>query len=373
MRFFNNKNLVLAIWILVVATGCAFSSQPTSPGDSSVKSPELPTDVSEQKATEEIPTKTDREDTAADSASTSEKGGTPIENLVINPSYIIHGKDRVIETDDKASELSSEAKAEEKIARIDGEAPMALCAELGAKLSSVSEDDCLRQELIRSGATSLEGRDLALKDYSPVTGKRPLGRVLVIGGIHGDEFSSVSVVFKWMDILNKHHSGLFHWRIIPSSNPDGLLGKRSQRQNANGVDLNRNFPTADWNNHALDYWKNKAGSRPRRYPGNESNSEPETKWLVEQIKSFDPDVIISMHAPYHLVDYDGPPGAPRQLGSLYLRKLGTFPGSLGNYAGVDLELPIVTVELASAGIMPSDAEISNMWDDLIRWLRRKLN
>ena len=63
-----------------------------------------------------------------------------------------------------------------------------------------------------------------------------------------------------------------------------------------------------------------------------------------------------MHAPYHLVDYDGPPTAPDKLGSLYLRDLGVFPGSLGNYAGLDLEVPIVTVELDSAGIMPSSTE-----------------
>ena len=78
---------------------------------------------------------------------------------------------------------------------------------------------------------------------------RPLGRILVIGGIHGDEYSSVSVVFKWMDILNIHHSGLFHWHFIPLSNPDGLLQPSSQRQNARGVDLNRNFPCPVYGDH----------------------------------------------------------------------------------------------------------------------------
>ena len=80
-----------------------------------------------------------------------------------------------------------------------------------------------------------------------------------------------------------------------------------------------------------------------------------------------------MHAPYHLVDYDGPPKAPNSLGSLYLRKLGVFPGSLGNYAGIDLEMPIVTVELESAGIMPSNKEINKIWRDLIGWLQSQLS
>ena len=247
-----------------------------------------------------------------------------------------------------------------------------LCQEVGAKLGSVDESDCLRQYLLKTGGKSTQGRDLAVKNYSPLIGRKPLGRVLVIGGIHGDEFSSVSVLFKWMDILNEHHSGMFNWRFIPVSNPDGLLRKKSQRQNANGVDLNRNFPTADWDGVAAEHWKNRGRKHPRRYPGESANSEPETQWLVNQIQDFQPDVIVSMHAPYHLVDYDGPPKAPDQLGSLYLRRLGVFPGSLGNYAGVDLNLPIVTVELASAGSMPSRREISNMWRDLVRWLRLKL-
>ncbi len=178
-------------------------------------------------------------------------------------------------------------------------------------------------------------------------------------------------MFKWMDILDQHHSGLFHWRFIPSSNPDGLLREQSQRQNANGVDLNRNFPTKDWPDEAITYWQQETGGNVRRYPGRSASSEPETQWLVDQIDEFRPDIIVSMHAPYHLVDYDGPPKAPKQLGGLYLRRLGVFPGSLGNYAGVDLGLPIVTVELASAGIMPKKQEISQMWDDLVGWLRGK--
>lgn len=247
-----------------------------------------------------------------------------------------------------------------------------LCKEIGSKLGSVTIADCLRQQLIHSDLTT-QGRSLAYREYPPVDGRTALGKVLVIGGIHGDEFSSVSVLFKWMNILNKHHSGLFHWRFVPAMNPDGLLRKKSQRQNHNGVDLNRNFPTTDWEEDALAHWRTETHNNPRRHPGLASASEPEIKWLVQQIATFKPDVIISMHAPYHLVDYDGPPTAPNKLGSLYLRDLGVFPGSLGNYAGIDLNVPIVTVELKSAGIMPPDNEIDTMWSDLVRWLQDQLS
>ncbi len=229
----------------------------------------------------------------------------------------------------------------------------------------------MHQNLRHSGFTVLN-RPLAYKDYSPHATRAPLGRVLLIGGIHGDEFSSVSVVFKWMEILNQHHSGLFHWRFVPASNPDGLLKSKSQRQNHNGVDLNRNFPSRDWEADAHAHWLEVARQNPRRDPGPRQASEPETRWLVQQIEEFKPDVIISIHAPHHLVDYDGPPEAPDRLGRLRLNRLGVYPGSLGNYAGIDLDLPVVTVELQSAGIMPAASEIDQMWLDLVGWLRRQL-
>ncbi len=247
-----------------------------------------------------------------------------------------------------------------------------LCSEVGKKLGSITVKDCLDRNLVHSGYTNAN-RSLAFKDYPPLPERDPLGRVLVIGGIHGDEFSSVSVVIKWMMILDQHHSGLFHWRFLPTVNPDGLLNSTSQRQNLNGVDLNRNFPTADWERNALSYWEHKTHRNPRRHPGPEQASEPETKWLVNQINEFEPDVIISMHAPYHLVDYDGPPSPPGRLGGLYLRRLGVYPGSLGNYAGIDLQMPIITVELKSAGIMPSRQEVDAMWLDLVRWLGVQLS
>jgi hypothetical protein len=244
-----------------------------------------------------------------------------------------------------------------------------LCSEIGGKLGSVNSQDCRKQILIKGDGISARGRPLAYKIYPPLASRKPLGKVLLMGGIHGDEYAAISILFKWMEKLNQYHSGLFHWEVVPLLNPDGLLEfSQSQRQNANGVDLNRNFPSSDWDSLAHAYWEQKTFKNPRRYPGKTAMSEPETRWFVDRIKAFQPDVIIAVHAPHRLVDYDGPQNAPLRLGSLKLRQLGIYPGSLGNYAGIDLKLPVVTVELASAGTMPSDDEISHMWVDLIKWL-----
>ena len=248
-----------------------------------------------------------------------------------------------------------------------------LCREVGDKLASVSTRNCLEQEMIADGQRSHQQRLIPYKIYPPVSDKKRLGRVLLMGGVHGDEYSTVSIVFKWMDTLNTNHSGLFHWKVTPLLNPDGLLTEgRAQRQNGRGVDLNRNLPSKDWDALALKYWKKRTKKNPRRYPGPYASSELETQWLVSTIQEFQPDVIIAVHAPYGLVDYDGPQIAPKKLGSLNLWRLGTYPGSLGNYGGVDLGIPVVTIELASAGSMPSRREIRNMWIDLVRWLKREV-
>lgn len=243
------------------------------------------------------------------------------------------------------------------------------CSNISNKLASVTLNECLQQKLTASGFYSHQQQPLLIKEYPPLLHKRtPQARILLLGGIHGDEYSSVTIVFKWMQILNQYHSGLFHWKVTPLVNPDGLLRKKSQRMNANGVDLNRNFPNNGSLTDSLDYWKQRAYSDPRRYPGNQPASEAETQWLIKLINEFKPDAIVSVHAPYGVVDFDGSPKPPQRLGPLYLNLLGTYPGSLGNYAALQEGIPVVTVELPYAGIMPSPQQVSRIWTDLVRWL-----
>jgi protein MpaA len=245
-----------------------------------------------------------------------------------------------------------------------------LCAQIGNKLTSVNTKDCLDQLFRFGGGYSVQGRPLIFKDMIPGKKQPKEFRVLLMGGVHGDEYSSISIIFKWLQLFSpKALEGEYHWRFAPLVNPDGLLeGKQANRQNANGVDLNRNFPSEDWNATAVGYWQDSTGSNPRRFPGKGAASEPEVRWIVQQMIDFRPDVIVSVHAPYHLLDFDGPREAPNRIGELYLHQLGVYPGSLGNYAGLNKSIPVVTLELPSAGIMPQAAEIKLMWSDLVSWL-----
>lgn len=243
------------------------------------------------------------------------------------------------------------------------------CKRIGNKLGSVSIRQCIHAGLKDTGARSVNGQAILLKEYPPLLGKRqPIGRVLLIGGTHGDEYAATSIVFKWMKVLDAHHSGLFHWHVSPLVNPDGLLQRHSNRLNAHGVDLNRNMPTPNWHKETAAYW-HKTGKDSRRYPGEDPLSEPESQWLYDEIQRFKPHAIVSVHAPYGVLDFDGPPVGPQHLGQLHLKLIGTYPGSLGNSAGVQHHIPVITVELPYAGIMPSKQQVSKMWTDLVRWLR----
>jgi murein peptide amidase A len=242
------------------------------------------------------------------------------------------------------------------------------CERIAGKLASVNRNDCLADGIVCSGSYSVRGIPILVKEYPPLERRSPRARVLVIGGTHGDEYASVSVVFHWMRILDIHHSGLFHWIFVPLLNPDGLLREQSTRTNERGVDLNRNMPSPLWREIGYTRWVEAVEGDPRYYPGPYPMSEPEARFLVDLIHRFKPHAVISLHAPLNLVDHDGPGRPASALGSLALRKLGNFPGTLGNYAGMKCGIPVVTVELASSGRMPTDKEISAMWRDLVRWL-----
>lgn len=243
------------------------------------------------------------------------------------------------------------------------------CDDLGGRLRSVSAESCRKQDFVAAKEVTKAGRSLVWRDIAPVVGKPDKARrVLVIGGIHGDELTSVSIVFRWLDWLGTGSARKYHWRMIPASNPDGLLIRPSTRANGNGVDLNRNFPTPDWDSDAHKYWIERTRRDPRRFPGEAAGSETETQWLVKQIDEFKPDVIISVHAPYNLLDYDGPAPQPLRFGRLALNRLGVYPGSLGNYGGLFKSIPVVTIELPFAGTMPSQRDQRTMWVDMLKWM-----
>ncbi len=245
------------------------------------------------------------------------------------------------------------------------------CDDFYAWLPNVSRALCENARLEATLARSVLGKTIYTRDVLPSAPVASPLRVLVVGGIHGDELSSSSVALHWIS-LAQSTPGQIHWRFIPALNPDGLFTRPSRRVNANGVDLNRNFPTPNWEREAIIYWEKRTRRDPRRWPGKSPLSEPETRFLNEELLRFKPNLIVSLHAPYGVLDFDGPITPPSRLGRLYLDQVGIFPGSLGNYGGVYKGMPVVTVELPSALLTPRDVEIQRMWLDLRQWMGETL-
>ena len=248
--------------------------------------------------------------------------------------------------------------------------PAGACDGVMRRLPNVSRQLCQGAELEVGSGRSVKGVPLYGRDIKQDGAKL---RVLVMGGIHGDELSSGSVALHWIAMAQQPAELPLpvHWRFIPVLNPDGVLAQPPRRVNANGVDLNRNFPTPNWERDAAVYWEQRTRKDPRRWPGKRPLSEPETRYLHEQMQSFKPHLIVAIHAPYGVLDFDGPSVPPSKLGRLYLDQVGIFPGSLGNYGGVHKGVPVVTVELPNSMRTPLDAEMRQMWLDLLRWMSEK--
>jgi len=185
----------------------------------------------------------------------------------------------------------------------------------------------------RIAGTSVQGRPIiytVLGQGSDVT--------FILAAIHGNESAGTNLVRQMAEYLkqNQHLLGGRTVVILPVANPDGAA--YNTRYNANKIDLNRNFATANRINNAEF--------------GRTALSEPETTAIYQLIRQYNPDRVVSIHAPLGCIDYDGPgyalAGRMSQYCNLPLKKLGAKPGSLGSYAGLTLGIPIITLELSQS-------------------------
>lgn len=115
---------------------------------------------------------------------------------------------------------------------------------------------------------------------------------VVQGQMHGDEPAGPLVAANRLLKIAPIRDVAF-W-VVPTINPDG--SHRGTRVNANGVDLNRNFPSKTWR---------RQGKGTRYYGGPRPASEPETRSMVRFYSKIQPHTIISLHQPLACVDYSG--------------------------------------------------------------------
>ena len=109
--------------------------------------------------------------------------------------------------------------------------------------------------------------------------------VVVMAAMHGNELAARAILGNLRNGVSI--DGVDMW-LVPTYNPDGAL--IHDRQNARGVDLNRNYPVR-WKDLDGSY---ESGARPR--------SEPETRAFIAFLNEIDPQRIVSFHQPLYGVD-----------------------------------------------------------------------
>ncbi|QZH66438.1 succinylglutamate desuccinylase/aspartoacylase family protein [Mycolicibacterium farcinogenes] len=165
-------------------------------------------------------------------------------------------------------------------------------------------------------------------------------RVLFVGGIHGDEPEGAYTTGQLASAFTADGlAGLATLTILEDANPDGRAA--GTRGNAHGVDINRNFPAANFDAAAPSN-----GGTPL--------SQPESRALVETIDRTAPELVLVAHSwlGREFVNFDGP---ARAIAERFARTAGMpveessafapTPGSLGSYVGRDRGIAVVTIEV----------------------------
>lgn len=182
-------------------------------------------------------------------------------------------------------------------------------------------------------ATTSGGRVISAK----LQGDPEASKVIVaVGQMHGNEPGGRKVI---ADLRRRSvPEGTALWTIM-SLNPDGAA--RHTRVNGRGVDLNRNFPDR-WSTHAT------------YFPGKRAASERETRGMMAFLERVQPDLVVSYHQAYDVIDTAMPRSRP--LARAYARFVamrtatvpcmgpcrGTMIGWLGHHTSIDgftVELP----------------------------------
>jgi len=184
--------------------------------------------------------------------------------------------------------------------------------------------------------------------------------ILVIGVFHGDENQGEYVINRYLKACEtaKYYTGCDNEadgaaefskkRRAPQKNDVYYIPRLNfskTRVNKNGVDLNRNFPAKNWELSKKDEY----------FGGNSPASEDETKFIVSLMENVAFDAIITIHAPYKIVNYDGDRGGEALFLANKVSKITGYPvrkdigyptpGSFGTYAGVERDIPTITVEV----------------------------
>jgi hypothetical protein len=167
-------------------------------------------------------------------------------------------------------------------------------------------------------------------------------RIAILGSLHGDETQSVALVEELARHFQSHPETLRQATVllVKSPNPDGLAARSPY--NIHGIDLNRNFPSANW--------KSLQNSRA----GSKSASEAETRVIMRLLTDFRPTLVVHLKDSKDraLVNSEGNARSQaeqiaRLLHGQAVEGFGAkTSGSVEDYAATQLKIPSLTLLLA---------------------------
>lgn len=159
--------------------------------------------------------------------------------------------------------------------------------------------------------------------------------LVILSSIHGTETIGTPLCNQLLDRLVEHPEWIQGKTlyIVRMANPDGMVeGLRGNRHN---IDINRNFPTDNFGRG----WFN----------GDEPLTASESEVLMTFFQQINPARVLTIHQPLNGIDFDGPSKelatALSDASGIRIHRLGSRSGSLGSFVGVELGVPIVTLEV----------------------------
>ena len=202
--------------------------------------------------------------------------------------------------------------------------------------------------------TSVDGRPIIAYQF----GNGP-SMVLFIAAMEGNEQNPANLLQQWIPDVDANPDRIPSYRtlvIIPQINPDGYAA--DTRLNADGIDLNRNFPANNWSEQvteptAPDVWTNDGGPYPL--------SEPESQAIATYTENNQPTLTLTMHSHGGIVEANDA-GDSITLGAEYAKlahyeaiptyAIGSFfdyttTGAYEDWLNDKLNLPALEVELES--------------------------
>ena len=161
--------------------------------------------------------------------------------------------------------------------------------------------------------------------------------IVILASIHGNEVIGTPLLNMFSTQLFQNPAWTADRRIvcITVMNPDGVVAET--RGNRDNIDINRNFPTENFGRG----W----------FHGEAPLDAEESEMLMGLLIQLQPDRVLSIHQPLNGIDYDGPSKEMAEelstISGIRIHKLGSRSGSLGTFLGVEMGIPIITLEISN--------------------------